>query len=100
MVPGMDHNGPNFRYVVWWRRRDSREEWKNITTTYLKYVVTDTDTYIPYEIRVQAQNDFGLGPEGPIVIGYSGEDCEYHLNHLLVNVGGLRWEAVWPSGVR
>ncbi|MGH0166123.1 UNVERIFIED_CONTAM: hypothetical protein FKN15_050163, partial [Acipenser sinensis] len=74
MVPGMDHNGPNFRYVVWWRRRDSREEWKNITTTYLKYVVTDTDTYIPYEIRVQAQNDFGLGPEGPIVIGYSGED--------------------------
>ncbi|XP_041091974.1 neurofascin homolog (chicken) a isoform X26 [Polyodon spathula] len=74
MIPGMDQNGPNFRYVVWWRRRDSREEWKNITTTYLKYVVTDTDTYIPYEIRVQAQNDFGLGPEGPIVIGYSGED--------------------------
>ncbi|XP_041083780.1 neurofascin-like [Polyodon spathula] len=74
MIPGMDQNGPNFRYVVWWRRRDSREEWKNITTTYLKYVVTDTDTYIPYEIRVQAQNDFGLGPEGPVVIGYSGED--------------------------
>lgn len=33
-----------------------------------------------YEIRVQAINDYGSGPEPETVIGYSGEDREqtYH----------------------
>ncbi|KAI1892457.1 hypothetical protein AGOR_G00133560 [Albula goreensis] len=67
-------NGPHLRYVVWWRRRDSREEWKNATTWWLRYYIYDTDTFTPYEIKVQAMNDFGLGPESNIIIGYSGED--------------------------
>ncbi|XP_030622914.1 neurofascin [Chanos chanos] len=67
-------NGPNLRYMVWWRRRDSREEWKNITTKWLSHIIYDTDTFTPYEIKVQAINDFGYGPESPVVIGYSGED--------------------------
>uniref|UniRef100_A0A3B3TK97 Neurofascin n=1 Tax=Poecilia latipinna TaxID=48699 RepID=A0A3B3TK97_9TELE len=29
------------------------------------------DTFTPYELKVQAVNDFGLGPESPVVIGYS-----------------------------
>ncbi|XP_037832925.1 neurofascin isoform X3 [Kryptolebias marmoratus] len=67
-------NGPHLKYLVWWRRRDSREEWKNATTKWLKYYIYDADTFTPYEIKVQAVNDFGLGPESPVVIGYSGED--------------------------
>uniref|UniRef100_A0A8C9TB67 Neurofascin n=1 Tax=Scleropages formosus TaxID=113540 RepID=A0A8C9TB67_SCLFO len=67
-------NGPHLRYIVWWRRRDSREEWKNITTYWLRHIIYDTDTFTPYEIKVQAVNDFGLGPESNVVIGYSGED--------------------------
>ncbi|KAF7667434.1 hypothetical protein LDENG_00060350 [Lucifuga dentata] len=67
-------NGPHLKYLVWWRRRNSREEWKNATTKWLKYYIYDADTFTPYEIKVQAVNDFGLGPESPIVIGYSGED--------------------------
>uniref|UniRef100_A0A669CIG0 Neural cell adhesion molecule L1 n=1 Tax=Oreochromis niloticus TaxID=8128 RepID=A0A669CIG0_ORENI len=66
-------NGPHLKYLVWWRRRDSREEWKNATTKWLKYYIYDADTFTPYEIKVQAVNDFGLGPESPVVIGYSGE---------------------------
>lgn len=53
------------------------EEWNNITTINTKHVVTDTDTYVPYELKIQAVNDFGLGPESNIVIGYSGEDSKY-----------------------
>ncbi|KAM9786232.1 neurofascin [Neosynchiropus ocellatus] len=67
-------NGPHLKYLVWWRRRDSREEWKNATTKWLKYYIYDADTFTPYEIKVQAVNDFGLGPESPVVIGFSGED--------------------------
>uniref|UniRef100_A0A4W5LLT9 Neural cell adhesion molecule L1 n=1 Tax=Hucho hucho TaxID=62062 RepID=A0A4W5LLT9_9TELE len=67
-------NGPHLKYLVWWKRRDSREEWKNATTWWCKYYIYDTDTFTPYEIKVQAVNDFGMGPESPVIIGYSGED--------------------------
>ncbi|XP_033943851.1 neurofascin [Pseudochaenichthys georgianus] len=69
-----DWNGPHLKYLVWWRRRDSREEWKNATTKWVRYYIYDADTFTPYEIKVQAVNDFGLGPESPVVTGYSGED--------------------------
>uniref|UniRef100_A0A668A0M1 Neurofascin n=1 Tax=Myripristis murdjan TaxID=586833 RepID=A0A668A0M1_9TELE len=75
-------NGPHLKYLVWWRRRDSREEWKNATTKWLKYYIYDADTFTPYELKVQAVNDFGLGPESPVVIGYSGEDREQFLPYL------------------
>uniref|UniRef100_A0A3B4AIR3 Neurofascin n=1 Tax=Periophthalmus magnuspinnatus TaxID=409849 RepID=A0A3B4AIR3_9GOBI len=67
-------NGPHLKYLVWWRRRDSREEWKNATTKWLRYYIYDADTFTPYELKIQAVNEFGLGPESPVVIGYSGED--------------------------
>uniref|UniRef100_A0A674BQZ6 Neurofascin n=1 Tax=Salmo trutta TaxID=8032 RepID=A0A674BQZ6_SALTR len=67
-------NGPHLKYLVWWKRKESREEWKNATTWWCKYYIYDTDTFTPYEIKVQAVNDFGMGPESPVIIGYSGED--------------------------
>lgn len=70
-------NGPHLKYLVWWRRRDSREEWKNATTKWLRYYIYDADTFTPYDLKIQAVNDFGLGPESPVVIGYSGEDRKY-----------------------
>lgn len=69
--------GPNLRYIVKWRRRETREAWNNVTVWGSRYVVGQTPVYVPYEIRVQAENDFGKGPEPDTVIGYSGEDCEY-----------------------
>ncbi|KAL1021027.1 hypothetical protein UPYG_G00007780 [Umbra pygmaea] len=67
-------NGPHLKYLVWWKRKDSREEWKNATTMWCYYNIYDTDIFTAYELKVQAVNDFGLGPESPVVIGYSGED--------------------------
>ncbi|XP_037388354.1 neurofascin homolog (chicken) a isoform X14 [Pygocentrus nattereri] len=67
-------NGPELRYIVSWRRKDHEEEWNNVTTISTKHVVRDTETYVPYELKIQAVNDFGRGPETNIVIGHSGED--------------------------
>lgn len=71
--------GPNLRYIVKWRRRDTRESWNNRTVKgdVSQYTVAPTPIYTPYEIKVQALNDYGIAMEPDIVIGYSGEDCEY-----------------------
>ncbi|XP_051270871.1 neurofascin homolog (chicken) a isoform X4 [Dicentrarchus labrax] len=70
----LERNGPNLRYNVWWRRKELEEEWNNVTTMESKYVVQNTETYVPYEIKIQAMNEFGPGPESNVVTGYSGED--------------------------
>ncbi len=72
-----ERNGPNLRYMVSWRREDTEDEWNNITTTKTKHIIHNTDTYVPYEIKIQAINEFGHSSESSIVIGYSGEDSEY-----------------------
>ncbi|XP_034081702.1 neurofascin homolog (chicken) a isoform X26 [Gymnodraco acuticeps] len=70
----LERNGPNMHYSVWWRRKDAGEEWRNVTTAGPKHVVHITETYVPYEIKIQARNEFGQGPESNVVTGYSGED--------------------------
>ena len=42
-----------------------------------KFTVSGTPTFVPYELKVQAINDFGDGPEPEVALGYSGEDCEF-----------------------
>ncbi|KAG8589386.1 hypothetical protein GDO81_006378 [Engystomops pustulosus] len=66
--------GPNLRYIVKWRQRHTGEPWSNVTVWTNKHVVWNTPVYTPYEIRVQAENEFGRAPEPGTVIGYSGED--------------------------
>ncbi|XP_064029752.1 neurofascin isoform X15 [Pogoniulus pusillus] len=66
--------GPNLRYIVRWRRRDPRGSWHNETVKTPRHVVWNTPIYVPYEIKVQAENDFGRAPEPDTYIGYSGED--------------------------
>ncbi|XP_061122336.1 neurofascin isoform X7 [Syngnathus typhle] len=98
-------NGPHLKYLVWWRRRDSREEWKNATTKWLKYYIYDADTFTPYELKVQAANDFGLGPESPVVIGYSGEDRPVsapqnpRLSDIQATRATVRWDPVPQSSI-
>ncbi|XP_075469852.1 neurofascin isoform X15 [Ascaphus truei] len=66
--------GPNPRYNVRWRQRHTGEAWSNITVWTNRHVVWQTPVYVQYEIKVQAENEFGRGPEPSTVIGYSGED--------------------------
>lgn len=53
------------------------EDWNNVTTAGNKHVVHSTETYVPYEIKIQAENEFGLGPVSNVVVGYSGEDSKH-----------------------
>ncbi|KAG8451011.1 hypothetical protein GDO86_003334 [Hymenochirus boettgeri] len=66
--------GPNLRYNVKWRQRHTGEVWNNLTVWGNKHVVWNTPVYTQYEIRVQAENEFGKAPDPSTVIGYSGED--------------------------
>ncbi|XP_062971404.1 neurofascin isoform X4 [Cynocephalus volans] len=98
--------GPNLRYIVKWRRRETREAWNNVTVWGSRYVVTQTPVYVPYEIRVQAENDFGKGPEPDTVIGYSGEDyprtapTEVKVRVTNSTAISLQWNRVYPDTVQ
>ncbi|NXQ07510.1 NGCA protein, partial [Vidua macroura] len=74
-LPPGDWNAPELRYRVQWRPLEpGRGRWAEATVGDPPLVVRDTPTFSPYEIRVQAVNEAGKGPEPPVVIGYSGED--------------------------
>ncbi|XP_030110417.1 neurofascin isoform X23 [Mus musculus] len=98
--------GPNLRYIVKWRRRETRETWNNVTVWGSRYVVGQTPVYVPYEIRVQAENDFGKGPEPDTIIGYSGEDypraapTEVKIRVLNSTAISLQWNRVYSDTVQ
>ncbi|XP_029414606.1 neurofascin isoform X1 [Nannospalax galili] len=98
--------GPNLRYIVKWRRRETRETWNNVTVWGSRYVVGQTPVYVPYEIRVQAENDFGKGPEPDTVIGYSGEDypraapTEVKVRVMNSTAISLQWNRVYSDTVQ
>ncbi|XP_066526718.1 neurofascin homolog (chicken) a isoform X8 [Hoplias malabaricus] len=98
-------NGPELRYVVSWRRKDHEEEWNTITTTSTKHVVENTETYVPYELKIQAVNDFGRGPESNMVIGYSGEDkpsaapADLRVSKVNSTKVNVHWVPVDPSSI-
>uniref|UniRef100_A0A8C7D9J1 Neurofascin homolog (chicken) a n=1 Tax=Oncorhynchus kisutch TaxID=8019 RepID=A0A8C7D9J1_ONCKI len=100
-----EQNGPNLHYSVWWRRKDTGEEWNNVTTVGAKHIVHDTETYVPYEIKLQARNDFGPGPESNIIIGYSGEDkptappTDLHVSKIDSTKVNVHWTPVDPNTV-
>ncbi|MEQ2184906.1 hypothetical protein GOODEAATRI_012733 [Goodea atripinnis] len=72
---GFQSNGPGLEYKVQWRQKDVEDDWtsKNVVNV-SQLIVSGTPTYVPYEIKVQAFNDYGNGPEPAVVIGFSGED--------------------------
>ncbi|XP_041748217.1 neurofascin isoform X4 [Coregonus clupeaformis] len=100
-----ERNGPNLHYLVGWRRKDTGEEWSNVTTVGAKHIVHDTETYVPYEIKLQARNDFGPGPESNIIIGYSGEDkptappTDLRVSKIDSTKVNVHWTPVDPSTV-
>uniref|UniRef100_A0A8C5CJ83 Neural cell adhesion molecule L1.1-like n=1 Tax=Gadus morhua TaxID=8049 RepID=A0A8C5CJ83_GADMO len=67
------HNGPDFRYKVFWRE-GRMGHWNHDEVVGPPFLVKDTETYTPFEIKVQAVNSLGGGPEPASAIGHSGED--------------------------
>uniref|UniRef100_A0A3Q3IKJ0 Neural cell adhesion molecule L1 n=1 Tax=Monopterus albus TaxID=43700 RepID=A0A3Q3IKJ0_MONAL len=106
-LTGFQSNGPGLQYVVQWRQKDVEEAWssKNVVNA-SQFVVTGTPTFVPYEIKVQASNDYGSGPEAEVVTGYSAEDLPLSAPdsvQIIVHNGTLaevHWEPVLSNSVR
>uniref|UniRef100_A0A4W3IWW4 Neural cell adhesion molecule L1-like protein n=1 Tax=Callorhinchus milii TaxID=7868 RepID=A0A4W3IWW4_CALMI len=70
----IDWNGPGLKYQVSWRQKEAENPWNHSTVNKHHHIVDNTPTFVPYDIKVQALNDVGPGPEPKIATGYSGED--------------------------
>ncbi|XP_041748484.2 neural cell adhesion molecule L1-like protein isoform X8 [Coregonus clupeaformis] len=70
----IEHNGPGLEYKVSYKRQDVEEDWHEHVVKRHSFVVKGTPTFVPYEIRIQARNYQGWGPEPKVMTGYSGED--------------------------
>ncbi|XP_072242291.1 neuronal cell adhesion molecule-like isoform X13 [Leuresthes tenuis] len=74
-LSGLQSNGPGLRYKVMWRQQRLGSEWTQVNVANnSKFIVSGTPTFVPYELKVQAINDYGDGPEPAVSLGYSGED--------------------------
>ncbi|XP_077356993.1 neuronal cell adhesion molecule a isoform X5 [Festucalex cinctus] len=106
-LTGFQSNGPGLEYKVLWRQKDVDADWSSQTVTNASHlVVSGVPVYAPYEIKVQAFNDYGNGPEADVVVGYSGEDLPLTApDGVLVMVHNstmaqVHWEPVSSDSVR
>lgn len=70
----IEHNGPGLEYKVWYRKLGVGDNWSDHLVKRHSFVVKNTTTFVPYEIKIQSRNSHGWGPEPKVVTGYSGED--------------------------
>ncbi|KAM8862809.1 neural cell adhesion molecule L1.1 isoform 2-T2 [Spinachia spinachia] len=69
------HNGQGFQYKVLWRRAGGTDvRWNHADVLAPPFLVNDTGTYEPFEIKVQAVNSLGEGPAPDSEVGHSGEE--------------------------
>ncbi|XP_056907098.1 neuronal cell adhesion molecule-like isoform X12 [Takifugu flavidus] len=102
-LSGLQANGPGLHYKVMWRQKDLDSEWTSVTVANnSKFVVSGTPTFAPYELKVQAVNDYGAGPEPAVALGFSGEDLPLaapdNVQAMVLNstVAEIHWDPV-PS---
>ncbi|KAM3870181.1 neuronal cell adhesion molecule-like [Diretmus argenteus] len=106
-LSGFQSNGPGLQYKVMWRQKEVDEEWSSVhVANFFKFVVYGTPTFVPYELKVQALNEYGTGPAPPIIHGYSGEDLpvavpdNVRVSALNSTLAEVHWNPVPPKTVR
>ncbi|XP_072566029.1 neuronal cell adhesion molecule-like isoform X12 [Paramormyrops kingsleyae] len=106
-LTGLQSNGPGLQYKVSWMQQDVDKDWTSVTVANVsKFVVSGTPTFVPYEVKVQAVNDYGSAPEPEVVLGYSGEDLPLaapgRIQAVVQNstLAEVHWEAVSSQMVR
>ncbi|XP_058265899.1 cell adhesion molecule L1-like a isoform X1 [Hemibagrus wyckioides] len=70
----IEHNGPGLEYRLSYRQMGVEESWTEKILKRHSFIVTDTPTYVPYEVKIHAYNDYGWALEPSVVTGFSGED--------------------------
>ncbi|XP_070829279.1 neuronal cell adhesion molecule-like isoform X8 [Chaetodon trifascialis] len=100
-LSGLQSNGPGLHYKVMWRQKAVDSDWTTVTVANnSKFVVSGVPTFVPYELKVQAVNDYGAGPEPAIAHGYSGEDLPVaapeNVQAIVVNsaLAEVHWDPV------
>uniref|UniRef100_A0AAR2KCC2 Neural cell adhesion molecule L1-like protein n=1 Tax=Pygocentrus nattereri TaxID=42514 RepID=A0AAR2KCC2_PYGNA len=73
-LPPIEHNGPGLEYKVSYRQQGVEEAWQEHMVKRHSFVVKNTPTFVPYEVKIQAKNRAGWAPEPNTVVAYSGED--------------------------
>uniref|UniRef100_A0A3B3YA06 Neuronal cell adhesion molecule n=1 Tax=Poecilia mexicana TaxID=48701 RepID=A0A3B3YA06_9TELE len=105
-LSGLQSNGPGLYYIVSWRQKRPGTDWITATTNNSMYTVSEIPTYSPFEIKVQAVNNHGEGPEPAVAIGYSGEDlpaaapANVRVDVVNSTVARVRWDPVPPHLIR
>uniref|UniRef100_A0A8C8GLB2 Neuronal cell adhesion molecule n=1 Tax=Oncorhynchus tshawytscha TaxID=74940 RepID=A0A8C8GLB2_ONCTS len=106
-LSGLQANGPGLQYKVMWRQKDVDKNWTSVTVANVsKFMVSGTPTFTPYEVKVQAINNNGIGPDPAVVTGHSGEDFPVQAPNsvqvLVLNstLAEVHWEPVPPKTVR
>ncbi|KAF1386942.1 hypothetical protein PFLUV_G00100080 [Perca fluviatilis] len=106
-LTGLQSNGPGLHYKVMWRQKLMESDWTKVTVANnSKFVVSGTPTFVPYDLKVQAVNDYGAGPEPAIAHGYSGEDLPVaapeNVHAMLLNstLSEVHWDPVPSKSIR
>ncbi|CAH0729236.1 unnamed protein product, partial [Brenthis ino] len=79
-LPPSLQNGPGIHYKIFWRRNNSEVEFQSLLLKEYGNVgmhvvhIPGEYFYTPYNVKVQAFNDIGAGPESEVVTIYSAED--------------------------
>ncbi|KAL0268356.1 UNVERIFIED_CONTAM: hypothetical protein PYX00_010329 [Menopon gallinae] len=79
-LPPQDQNAPGIYYKIFWRRQGTHREYEfqelkeygNVGYAVVR--IPKEYYYTKYEVKVQAINDIGRGPESPVTVIYSAED--------------------------
>ncbi|KAI4881927.1 hypothetical protein NFI96_021097 [Prochilodus magdalenae] len=80
----IEHNGPGLEYKLSYRQLGVEDTWTENIIKRHSFVVKDTPTFVPYEIKIQARNNHGWAPEPRLVTGYSGEDSHAWDNKVFI----------------
>ncbi|CAL1605960.1 unnamed protein product [Knipowitschia caucasica] len=102
----IEHNGPGLEYRVNYRKLGVDEPWKESLVKRHSFVVRNTSTFVPYEIKIQSRNSYGWGPVPKVFSGYSGEDVptaaprDVAVEVINTTVLRVSWTPVPPATVR
>ncbi|XP_049437098.1 neural cell adhesion molecule L1-like protein isoform X2 [Epinephelus fuscoguttatus] len=102
----IEQNGPGLEYKVSYRKLGVEDVWREHLVKRHSFVVRNTSTFVPYEIKIQSKNSYGWGPDPKVVTGYSGEDvptaAPRDIAVEVINTTVLRvsWTLAPPATVR
>ncbi|XP_076597841.1 cell adhesion molecule L1-like a isoform X2 [Chaetodon auriga] len=102
----IEHNGPGLEYKVSYRKLGVEDVWREHLVKRHYFLVRNTSTFVPYEIKIQSRNSHGWGPEPKVVTGYSGEDVptaaprDVAVEVLNTTVLRVSWTPAPPATVR